>query len=41
MLRGHVQATSQDNTKLHKKLERFEVVLVPVLKGSKDAPIML
>lgn len=40
-LRGSIQATSKYYAKLDKKLERFEVILVPVLKGSKDAPIML
>lgn len=41
VLRGHVQATRNDYTKLHRELELFEVVLVPVLKGSNGAPIML
>lgn len=41
VLRGYIQATSKYYTRLHKKLVRFEVILVPVLKGSKDAPILL
>ncbi len=41
VLWGHVQMTSQDYIKLHKKLKHFEVVLVLILKGSKNASIML
>lgn len=41
VLQGHIQATSKYYTRLHKKLVHFEVILVPVLKDSKDAPILL
>lgn len=40
-LRDSIEATSKCYAKLDKKLVRFEVILVPVLKGSREAPIML
>ena len=40
VLQSYIQTMSWHYIKLHKKLKHFEIILVSVLKNSKNAPIM-